>query len=68
MQYVLIDAHQRFLGTYKSDKSFAVGDTFDNHDAQSFTVIGLNWKQGGGNQGQSLTVIPTSAMKVAAAT
>jgi hypothetical protein len=66
MQYVLIDAHQRFLGTYKSDKSFAVGDTFDNHEAQSFTVIGLNWKQGGANQGQSLTVIPTSSLKVAA--
>jgi hypothetical protein len=54
MQYVLIDAHQRFLGTLKSDKSFSVGDTFENHNAQSFTVIGLNWKQGG-NQGQSLT-------------
>jgi hypothetical protein len=66
MQYVLIDAHQRFLGTYKSDKSFSVGDTFDNHEAQSFTVIGLNWKQGGANQGQSLTVIPTSSLKVAA--
>jgi hypothetical protein len=59
MQYVLIDAHQRFLGTLKSDKSFSVGDTFENHDAKSFTVIGLNWKQGG-NQGQSLTVIPSN--------
>jgi hypothetical protein len=59
MQYVLIDAHQRFLGTFKSDKSFAVGDTFEHDDAQSFTVIGLNWKQGGA-QGKSLTVIPSS--------
>ncbi|MCU0570577.1 MAG: hypothetical protein MUF49_28880 [Oculatellaceae cyanobacterium Prado106] len=57
MQYVLIDAHQRFLGTLKSEKALAVGDTFENTNAQSYTVIGLNWfKQD--PRTQSLTVIP----------
>lgn len=61
-QYVLIDAHQRFLGTYKSDKSFAVGDTFQGSNDEMFTVIGLNWfKQNPSTQ--SLTVIPSSLLK-----
>ncbi|PSB15159.1 hypothetical protein C7B76_14330 [filamentous cyanobacterium CCP2] len=57
MQYLLIDTHQRPLGTLKSDKTFAVGDTFEN-SAQSYTVIGLNWFNQH-VQSQSLTVIPT---------
>lgn len=57
MQYLLVDPHQRLLGTLNSEKSFAVGDTFESSNAQTYTVIGLNWfKQRA--QGQSLTVIP----------
>lgn len=60
MQYLLIDTHQRLLGTFISEKVFSVGDTFQNHNEQSYTVVGLNWfKQRA--QGQSLTVIPTKA-------
>ena len=57
MQYLLMDTHQRPLGTLNSDKEFAVGDTLQNHNAQNYTVIALNWfKQR--SQGPSLTVIP----------
>lgn len=57
MQYLLVDLHQRMVGTLDSDRSFAVGDTFENHNAQTYTVIGLNWfKQR--PQTPSLTVIP----------
>lgn len=66
MQYLLIDTHQRLLGTLNSEKSFSVGDTFESSNAQTYTVIGLNWfKQR--SQGPSLTVIPTkSTIKEAA--
>lgn len=58
MQYLLVDPHQRLLGTLNSDKKMAVGDIFENHNAQTYTVVGLNWfKQR--PQTPSLTVIPT---------
>jgi len=66
MQYLLVDPHQRLLGTLNVDKALAVGDTFENHNAetlntQSYTVVGLNWfKQR--SQTPSLTVIPTRAV------
>lgn len=61
MQYLLMDPRQRPLGTLNSDKEFAVGDTFESHNAQTYTVIGLNWfKQR--SQGQSLTVIPVKGL------
>ena len=57
MQYLLVDVHQRLLGTLMSDRSFVVGDTLQSHNAQTYTVIGLNWfKQRA--QTPSLTVIP----------
>jgi hypothetical protein len=60
MQYLLIDPHKRLLGTLNSEKAFAVGDTFESHNAQFYTVIGLNWfKQRTQEKTQSLTVIPT---------
>jgi hypothetical protein len=59
MQYLLIDPHKRLLGTFNSEKALAVGDTFQNQNAQFYTVIGLNWfKQRSQAQTQSLTVIP----------
>lgn len=60
MQYLLIDPHQRLLGTLISDKVFAVGDVVENHNDQNYTVIGLNWfKQR--SQAQSITVIPVKS-------
>jgi len=57
MQYLLIDTLQRPLGTMNRDKSFAVGDTLQNRNAEVFTVVGLNWfKQR--THAQSLTIIP----------
>jgi hypothetical protein len=59
MQYLLIDPHKRLLGTFNSEKTLTVGDTFENHNAQLYTVIGLNWFKRSQAQTQSLTVIPT---------
>lgn len=59
MQYLLIDTHQRPLGTFISDKVMAVGDTVQTQNAEFFTVVGLNWfKQR--SHAQSLTVIPVN--------
>lgn len=57
MQYLLLDTHKRPIGTLVSDKSFAVGDTFQGQDTGSYTVVGLNWFTQR-SHAQSLTVIP----------
>ncbi len=65
MQYLLVDPHQRLLGTFNSEKALSVGDLVENHNAQNYTVIGLNWfKQR--TYAHSVTVIPAkSTLKVA---
>lgn len=58
MQYLLMDAHRRFLGTFTSSKVLSVGDTFQNHEKQSFAVVGINWAGHGSSMSQAITVIP----------
>jgi hypothetical protein len=59
MQYLLIDTHQRPLGTFISDKEMTVGDIVRTQNSGVFTVVGLNWFKQRSN-GQSLTVIPVN--------
>ncbi|HEY9625323.1 MAG TPA: hypothetical protein V6C78_33695 [Crinalium sp.] len=61
MQYLLIDAHKRFLGTLNSQETLAVGDVFQSHNEQTYAVVGLNWSAQRNSQTQSLTVIPVGA-------
>lgn len=67
MQYLLVDAHRRFLGTFSSPKELVIGDTFQSDLATTYAVIGVDW--GGQNQNRmhSLTVIQTSHSSKAAA-
>lgn len=58
MQYLLIDPHQRFLGTLLSDQTLTVGDTVHSQDEQFYTIVGLNWSRQRNSKAQSLTVIP----------
>lgn len=67
MQYLLMDTHQRPLGTLISDKTFVVGDTFQNSNAETFTVVGLNWFRQR-THANSLTVIPGQVATKAVAT
>ncbi len=67
MEYLLIDAHQRFLGMMRSDREFAVGDSFQAENLQMYTVVGVNWSNqrisglpSGGTRRQSLTVVSAS--------
>lgn len=66
MQYLLIDTRQRPLGTLISDKMLAVGDTFQNHNAQTYTVVSLDWLK---QQAHTLSVmvIPGNAQPKAVA-
>jgi hypothetical protein len=61
MQYLLIDAHKRFLGTFNSSQSFAVGDTFESPDNQIYAVVGVNWSVQHTLKTKSLTVIPVGS-------
>lgn len=65
MKYLLLDTRKRPIGTLVSDKSFAVGDTFQSEGsgqgagayAGLYTVVGLNWFTQR-SHAQSLTVMP----------
>ena len=63
MQYLLIDAHKRFLGTLDSKETLVVGDTFLNTNNQTYAVVGLDWSHQRSRQSQSLTVIKVNAKK-----
>jgi hypothetical protein len=41
MEYLLIDAHQRFLGTLRSDRTLAVGDIFQRENTKTYAVVGV---------------------------
>ncbi len=58
MQYLLIDAHKRFLGTFNSGQMLSVGDTFQNENKQTYAVVGKDWSLQNTFNAQSLTVIP----------
>lgn len=58
MDYLLIDARQRYLGTINSGKALSVGDHFQDQQNRSFTVIGVNWSRKYNSPMQSLTVVP----------
>ncbi|MGG6294775.1 hypothetical protein ACQ4M4_10145 [Leptolyngbya sp. AN02str] len=61
MQYLLMDAHSRFLGTFTSQKLLAVGDTFQNTNAKTYAVVGVNWNGQSGEAAHSITVMPVNA-------
>lgn len=62
MQYLLVDSHQRFIGTFNSTETLAVGDTFQNHDEQTYAVVGLNWSRQTTPKAPALTVIPLAQL------
>jgi hypothetical protein len=65
MEYLLIDAHQRFLGMMQSDRELSVGDTFQAENRQTYAVVSLNSSnqrlvtglQPSGLRRQALTVV-----------
>ncbi len=68
MQYLLVDSHQRFLGTLKSEKKMTLGDVFQTEEAQTYTVVGVNQARQHSNLLKSLTVVRGNCIaKVAAA-
>ena len=68
MHYVLIDSHQRFLGTLDSQQPLAIGDTFQQgNPGSTYAVIGLNQAHQRHPARQSLTVIQLALPKTAPA-
>lgn len=57
MEYVLIDSHQRFLGTFRAERMMSIGDIFQNTNAQTYAVIGINQARQRSRALQSLTVV-----------
>lgn len=60
MQYLLMDIHRRFVGTFHSVTELAIGDTLQAESAQNYAVIGIDWEGQNRESRHSVTVIPTS--------
>lgn len=58
MQYLVVDTHQRFLGSYTSSKALVVGDTFQAQNTKTYAVIGLTWAGHRDPGKRAVTVIP----------
>jgi len=60
MQYLLMDIHHRFVGTFHSTTALAIGDTLQADSTQNYAVIGIDWEGQNREFRHSVTVIPTS--------
>ena len=60
MQYLLMDIHHRFVGTFHSATELAIGDTLRGESAQNYAVIGIDWEGQNRVSRHSATVIPTA--------
>lgn len=56
MEYLLVDSHQRFLGTLNYTEALSVGDVFQNEE-RTYAVVGKNWANQQTARLQSLTVV-----------
>lgn len=60
MQYLLMDIHRRFVGTFYSATELAIGDTLQADSSQNYAVIGIDWEGKNREARHSVTVIPTT--------
>ncbi|MEO1209587.1 MAG: hypothetical protein AAFX78_08600 [Cyanobacteria bacterium J06638_20] len=60
MQYLLMDVHRRFVGTFHSATELVIGDTVQGESAQNYAVIGIDWEGQNRESRHSATVIPTA--------
>jgi len=57
MQYLMMDLHQRFIGTLMQNKPLVIGDVFKAANAKSYTVVSIDSSRGHDKSVKSLTVI-----------
>jgi hypothetical protein len=60
MQYLMMDIHQRFIGTLSQAK-LAVGDVLEAGNAKTYTVVSINPSRNMDKNTKSVTVIPKQA-------
>jgi hypothetical protein len=61
MQYLMMDIHQRFIGTLNRNAQLAVGDVLEASNAKTYTVVSINAAQNRDRNTKSVTVIPRHA-------
>jgi hypothetical protein len=61
MQYLMMDLHQRFIGTLNYNTPLAVGDMFQAANAKTYTVVSIDATRNANKQHKSVTVIASGA-------
>lgn len=57
MQYLMMDLHQRFIGTLNHNSKLSIGDTFKVDNAKTYMVVRINASRDNNRNVKSLTVI-----------
>lgn len=68
MQYLMMDLHQRFIGTVNQTKQLSLGDVFKADNAKTYTVVSIDASRRNNSSVKSLTVIAHNPLATAAAT
>lgn len=61
MQYLMMDIHQRFIGTLNHKEPLAVGDIFKTNNAKTYTVVSVDLSNRTAKNMRSVTVIARNA-------
>ncbi|CAN1210577.1 hypothetical protein TUMEXPCC7403_10300 [Tumidithrix helvetica PCC 7403] len=61
MQYLMMDLHQRFIGTLNYNTPLAVGDKFEASNAKTYTVVSIDASRNPSKKHKSVTVIANGA-------
>ncbi len=65
MQYLMMDLHQRFIGTLNYNAPLTVGDIFKANNAKIYTVVSVDSSRSRDKNIKSLTVIANTAANAA---
>ncbi|AGY60509.1 hypothetical protein [Gloeobacter kilaueensis] len=56
MEYVIVDARQRLIGTHRQVEPLTVGATFST-EKDTYAVLNVDWARRGRSDMQTLTVV-----------
>lgn len=64
MQYLMMDLHQRFIGTLNHNSKLSIGDTFKVDNAKTYMVVRIDASRSNDRNVKSLTVIARNGATV----
>jgi hypothetical protein len=61
MQYLMMDIHQRFIGSFNRSTKLVVGEVLEAKNAKSYTVVSIDVARNRDQNTKAVTVIPRQA-------